>query len=500
MLGDQTATAAVFFAASVPVVLLVVGKLWTRLRSSHSPYPPGPKQHWLLGNVKDLPDPAESTIDVKLLEWSKQYGLYFSMAIPLLGKIVVISDPALFKRVTVTMNRPKSPSYKVFTSVVGKRSMLVLSGQDWTRHRKGFNPAFGTSFVRSMVPIMTDKLGRFLTCLDEDARDGATTVLLQRSLTFTSDVIAGVAFGEDWGGGRDVHPARFLLNEMAEILEGVLLKPLQRLLGLVGLGPMSQLRRYSKLLDNEMRAVLERRLSSGDGLSSENAKDICSLAIKTIRGERKRGELSEDDKQSIVDQLKTFYFAGHDTTSSLITWSVWLLSQHKEVLEKVRVELGEHCVWTNPDAPNPSYEDLQKLTYLEAMLKETLRLYPPAGIVSRWGDDLDETYEGYRIGGAVQMLAIYTMHHNPALWNDPEAFRPERFLDGSEEGLADKFAPFSRGPRDCIGRHFAMLEAKLALSALVSRYDFECINPHEGLVQRITYVPRQGGLVKFHRR
>jgi cytochrome P450 len=452
----------------------------------------------LLGNIKDLPDPGEGTIDDKLLEWSKQYGLYFTMAIPLMGKVVVISDPALFKRVTVTKNRPKSPSYKLFTSIVGERSMLLLSGEDWARHRKGFNPGFATSFVRNAVPIMTEKLGRLLASLDEDARDGATTVLLQRVQTFTSDVIVGVAFGEDWGGGKDVHPARLLLDEMTPLLEGVLLKPVRRLLGLVGLGPMAQIRRYSKLLDKELGAVLERRLASG--VSSDNDTDICSLAIKTIRSESNHRELTEDDKRSIVDQLKTFYFAGHDTTSSLITWSVWLLSQHKGVLEKIRIELRDRGVWTSPDAPGPTYKDLQMLTYLDAMLKETLRLFPPAGIVSRWGDDLDETYEGYRIGGAIQMLAIYTMHHNPALWNDPEAFRPERFLDGSEEGLADKFVPFSRGPRDCIGRHFAMLEAKLALSALVSRFEFECVNPHEGLVQRITYVPREGGLIRFRQR
>jgi cytochrome P450 len=516
--------ATLLVAAALPLALLVALQ-WHKSRSSSSssqslpPYPPGPKPHWLLGNLKDLPNPSQSTLDAKLLEWTEQYGLFFTMTIPLMGKVVVISDPALLKRVTVTKNRPKSPTYKVFESVVGSRSMLVLSGQQWAVHRRGFNPGFTTSFIRETVTVMVDKLRRFVKVLDEDVKAGVVTGLHAASQTFTSDVIVSLAFGEDWGG-TEAHPARVFITEMTCLLEGILLKPLQRILMKVGLGDMRHVKRSAILLDNEMRAILERRLAAksttpattstaaATNNSNTSAKDICSLAIKTLQGERPDGSLTEEDKASIVDQLKTFYFAGHDTTSILITWAIWLLSQHPEILQKVRDELREHQIWSDADgvdigmdtSSHPSYDDLQKCSYLEAVLKETLRLYPPAGIVSRWGDDPDETYNGYRIGGAVQMLAIYTMHRNPQLWICPNEFRPDRFLDGSEGSVADKFVPFSRGPRDCIGRHFAMLEAKLAVSCLANRYDLECVNPNESVAARITYVPRHGGLVKFRER
>ena len=432
-------------------------------------------------------------MDDKLLEWSKIYGLYYTIRVPGMGTIIVVSDPKLFKQVTISKNHPKSPSYQAFLPIVGSRSMLVLEGDEWTPKRKGFSPGFATAFLRNMIPIMTDKLRRFVDCIDEDIAKNAATNTLERTQTFTSDVIVSVAFGEDWGG-RDPHPARLWLNDLTVLLAGILLQPMKRLFGWE---MKRQIREYERLLDVEMRSILERRLAAGD--TADTSKDICSLAIKTIRNERNGQPLTEDDKVSITHQLKTFYFAGHETTASLLAWSVWLLSQDDRVLAAVRAELQEHQIWTNFDQP-PTYEALHKCTYLEAVLKETLRLYPPAGIVSRYGDDLDETYEGYQIGGCIHMLAIYTMHHNPALWKNPEAFRPERFLDGSETDLSEKWVPFSRGPRDCIGKHFAMLEAKLALAALCVRYDAECVNPNEKVASLVTYVPQDGAKIRFHRR
>lgn len=160
--------------------------------------------------------------------------------------------------------------------------------------------------------------------------------------------------------------------------------------------------------------------------------------------------------------------------------------------------MAEHGVWADLNVP-PTYEQLQECTYLEAALKETLRLYPPAS-VSRYTKDLNQTYNGYAIGGALLLMSTYVMHHHPSLWKEPEAFRPERFLDGSEEGLADKFIPFSRGPRDCIGKYFALLEGKIAVSAMVARYDFECIDPNETIKPQLTSLPRNGAKVRFSRR
>jgi cytochrome P450 len=315
------------------------------------------------------------------------------------------------------------------------------------------------------------------------------TNMLQRSQVFTSDVIVSIAFGEDWGG-RDDHPARVYLAEIATLMTGIFTDPGVLLFGF---NTKRRMRKCGNLLDQEMRKIVERHISAG---SSRDSKDICSIAIDQYT--QADGSLTEDDKLSICHQLKTFYLAGHETTSIAISWSIWLLSQHDDVLAKLRAELKQHRIWTDVKNP-PTYEQLLQCSYLEAVIKESLRLYPPA-TVSRYTPDLDQTFKGYSIGGAELVISPYVTHRHPSLWKEPDSFRPERFLDGSEESLGDKYLPFLRGPRDCIGKYFAYLELKLAVSSLIMRYDSKCVDPNETIVTYITNMPRNGAQVMFRPR
>jgi cytochrome P450 len=248
-----------------------------------------------------------------------------------------------------------------------------------------------------------------------------------------------------------------------------------------------------------MMRILERRIA--DHTPGEK-KDICSIAVEEMSKDGR--PLSYDDKVSITHQLKTFYFAGHDTTASTISWAIWLLSQKPDIIDKVRAELTEHGLWA--DGKPPTYEDLQKCIYLEAVIKETLRLYPPAASVVRSTDDILEEWNGYRLSGAILSLQIYAMGRHPLLWKEPSEFRPERFLDGSEEppnskyGINAKFTAFSKGPRDCIGKYFAFVQMKLAISSFVTRYDLECVDSSERLIVLITALPKNGAQVKFRHR
>jgi cytochrome P450 len=253
-------------------------------------------------------------------------------------------------------------------------------------------------------------------------------------------------------------------------------------------------------LDQEMRAILDRRLQQADVSTSAAAKDILSLAITLLSSKaNEHGILTEEDKSYVVDQLKTFYFAGHDTTATTIAWVVWELSQHPEILAKLRSELHRHDVWTNKSDDNtpPTYKQLQSCAYLEAVIKEALRLYPPASGLSRKCEDDNESHNGYRIGGAILIVNAYVMHRHPQLWKRPDEFLPDRFIDGSEEDINSKFLPFSKGKRDCIGKYFALLEAKLAVSALVMRYDIECVDPTDYMEQVLTNLPKRGAKVRF---
>lgn len=176
------------------------------------------------------------------------------------------------------------------------------------------------------------------------------------------------------------------------------------------------------------------------------------------------------------------------------------------MLSQLRSELGELRIWVSEEHPHydenapPSYDELQKCSYLEAVIHETLRLYPPSASVTRLEVDENFTWNGYTIGGGIVGVNIYAIHRHPDLWNEPNSFRPERFLDGSESDLADKFIPFSRGPRGCIGKYFALTEAKLAVSAICQRFDWDCVDPLETLAGVVLCHPSKGAKLVFRKR
>jgi cytochrome P450 len=181
-------------------------------------------------------------------------------------------------------------------------------------------------------------------------------------------------------------------------------------------------------------------------------------------------------------------------------WAIWVLSQHDDILLKVRTELVEQGVLTGATT-TPTYEQLQKCVYLEAVIKETLRLYPPAGM-ARYTSDISETYGGYTFGGAVIYISPYVMHRQESVWERACIFCPERWLGGDDDDsfFSSKFISFSRGPRDCLGKYFAMLEAKIAVSAIVQTYDMVCVDPNDCVTYKVTSCPRDGAKVQFSQR
>jgi cytochrome P450 len=481
----------------VIAVFLVKRGLQARKKASKLllPYPPSPPTRFFWGNALEIPDPRFGVhLDIKLLEWAKEYGTVFSFTVPIVGRLIVCADPDLVKHVAVTKNFPKSFTYQVYTPIFGKRSILVAEAADWFAKRRAFNPGFAPSFLRNMVSVIATKIDRFTTCIEEDIDADRPVHMLHRSQTFTSDVIVQVAYGEDWGGSKS-HPPRLWMTELTELTSDVTNNPFVKYFGLK---TAWRIRHLEKLLDKEFYRILDRRLveaTTPRSMSPNSAQeDICSIAINQMK--RPDGSLSDEDKESVMHQLKTFYFAGHDTTATLLSWAVWLLSQDEKALEKLRAELYEQNIWTNEETP--SYDLLQKCPYLEAVLKEALRLYPPAAS-ARFTSDVSETWGGYTIGGTVLYLSSYVMHRHPDLWDCPDDFVPERFIDASGS-LAKKWNPWSRGPRDCLGKYFAMLEAKMALSSLVLKYNLACVDPTEEICYKVTACPRDGALVKMSRR
>lgn len=249
-------------------------------------------------------------MDLKLLEWSREYGPIFTIQIPLLGRLVVVADPHAAKHILITKNYPKSWTYKTNAPILGERSIVTSEGDDWFSKRRAFNPGFSPNFLKDMVSVMTEKMQRFLNCIDKDISENKETNMLERAQTYTSDVIVGIAFGEDWGG-VEPHPAREWETELSELLSGPMSNPLVKLFGF---HIKRRINHVQALLDAEMFAIIDRRLEEHSSQQTKSKSDICSIAIDQMK--QPDGTLTEDDKITVMHQLKTFYFAGHDTTAT----------------------------------------------------------------------------------------------------------------------------------------------------------------------------------------
>lgn len=265
-----------------------------------------------------------------------------------------------------------------------------------------------------------------------------------------------------------------------------------------------------------MRRRLHQLLRVATVATETDQRDILSLTLSSVLTSKKKiggaaydvSLFTKEDMESMTSQLKTFYFAGHDTTAITIAWAFWLLVQHPHTLKRAREEilanLGKE--WVDDAVKGTklhatTYDMLQKCEYLNAVARETLRLYPPAA-TTRYALDSNATAGGYRLGNSIIHMNFYAMQRDGDIWEYPDDFIPERFLGeaGKERAKSFSFLPFSKGSRDCIGKYFALLETKIALAALVCRYDGDVVDRDEVYTSRVTSIPMGGCKVNLCRR
>jgi cytochrome P450 len=220
-------------------------------------------------------------------------------------------------------------------------------------------------------------------------------------------------------------------------------------------------RDLQKTLRNTIDGLIARRTATSDG-QVEDRGDLLSMLLLS-KDEEGNGLTPEE----VRDEVVTILLAGHETTSNALTWTFYLLGQHPEAAAKLFAEVDsvlQGCA--------PSMADLPKLPYTAQVIKESMRLYPPAWILNARHVTADTTLGGYQIErGTDLFISPYVMHHLARYYDAPAEFRPERFTREFEDALP-RFAymPFGGGPRICIGNSFAMMEAQLLLATISSQY------------------------------
>jgi cytochrome P450 len=367
----------------------------------------------------------------------------------------LISDPEDVERVLITDARHyrKDRFLRDLRRVVGN-GLLTSEGDFWRRQRRLAQPAFHRQRIRSygemMVASAEDTLGSWWPGQIRDLRE--------EMMALTLDVVGKTLFSSR---------TREIAAQVAHSTEVVMehfVDPLTLTLPFLADLPLPSSRRFHRAigeLDRLVRGIIaeHRRADAEQG-------DL--LAMLLAARDEDGSAMSEDQ---LRDEVITLFLAGHETTALSLSWTFWLLGQHPEVDGRLHEEL-RGALQERP----LTVDDLPRLPYAEAVILESMRLYPPAWSIGREAATRLEI-RGHEVQEGDQIfICMWAMHRDPRFFPEPERFRPERWLDGLQKRLP-RFAyfPFGGGPRLCIGNAFAMMESVLLLAAIARRFRLELL-------------------------
>ena len=356
--------------------------------------------------------------------------------------------------------------------------LLSLDGEDHRRQRALVQPAFGRRRVEAYTPGMLDPIQQ----LASDWSDVDVVEVHAAMQRLTLAIVARAIFDVDLQEQGAALGAAFGVL-LADRRRGLIATT--RLLVTGSLPDPPGLRQAQAALDGWMRQLLARRRAE-----ASDRGDIVS-ALLQAQGE---GPPLTDDQ--IRDHAMTLLAAGHETTSNALTVTLHLLSGHPTERARLQAELDAGLAGSPPSAA-----DLERLPFLDAVLREALRLYPPVWVVGRRARNADLVAGFHLPAGSFCLMSQWVMHRTPAFWPDPARFRPERWLPPARPPAPFTYFPFGAGPRTCIGMPFALLEARLALAVLLQRFTPEALPGQRlRLSPVVTLRPRGGVRVRLRAR
>jgi cytochrome P450 len=429
--------------------------------------PPGPPGHWLLGHTFAYErDPLGF-----MTRCAREYGDVVSLRFPGMPT-VMFNHPDQIEYVlrTAHQNFIKDKFTRRMKPLLGE-GLLTSEGAQWRRQRRLVQPSFHHAQIQQYGAVMVADADRML----RDWKPGETRNIHHEMMRLTLQIVARTLFDVDVAGeAKEV-------GELLEIVMDFFVNPLNLLPGRLWIPTplVLRFRRAAKRLDAIIRRMIEDRRPA-----AARSTDLISRLL-TARDEA--GAAMSD--QQIRDELITLFLAGHETTALTLTYCFWLLGQNPHAEGKLVEEL-QTVLGGRP----PTAADAPRLTYTEWVVKESMRLYPPAWGVARQAID-DCEVGGWFIPKGTQLALTQWIVHRDARWFDePEEFKPERWADDLQRRLPrGAYFPFGDGPRICIGQGFAMLEAVLLLATIAQRFRLRLVPDQRfELVPSITVRPRYG--------
>ncbi len=350
--------------------------------------------------------------------------------------------------------------------------LLISDGALWRQQRKLIQPAFHATRIAAYADTMVAYAERAIA----DWRAGQVRRIEQEMMSLTLDIVTKTLFGEELTPAEREDIGRAVDIGQAQV--GQEFKTLFRMPHWVP----TRAQRQRQWALNVVNRVIDRFIARYRQ-TREDRGDLLTMMLAAVD---EGGQMSDAQAR---DEAFTLIVAGHETTANTLTWTWYLLAQHPQAEATLHAEL-DAVLGGRP----PTLDDLPRLPFTEAVIKETLRLYPAAYVTAR------EPQEDVHIGpfpvpkGHTVIISPYVTQRDPRWFDAPEQFRPERWLNGLEKRLP-KFAylPFGGGPRVCIGNTFALMEARLILATLAQRFRLQLAPGHQPAVDPlVTLRPKYG--------
>ncbi|KAI9116591.1 hypothetical protein K1719_012758 [Acacia pycnantha] len=407
---------------------------------------------------------------------------------------ILITDPVLIKDVMNKIYDLPKPDVDPVLKLLAT-GLAHYNGDQWAKHRRIINPAFNVEKLKIMLPIFYESIND-MVCKWEKmlSSDGLCHIDVWPFLqNVTCDVISRTAFGSSYEEGKRIFE---LLKEQATLFMKLFFKLYIPGYWLLPTGDKNRMTRNDRDIRASLKDIInkkEKAMEAGEALKD----DLLGILLESNHKETDLHGNSKDDVMTIedvIEECKLFYFAGQETTSALLVWTMVLLCKYPEWQKSAREEVLQ--VFGNQQ---PDFGGLNHLKIVTMILYEVLRLYPPI-IVSHRAVPRDMKLGHLTIPKGVGVtLPIGLIHHDCELWgDDAKEFKPERFSGGVLKATKGQvsFFPFGWGPRICIGQNFAMLEAKMAISVILQRFWFELSPTYaHAPTQDITLKPQIAQLI-----
>ncbi|EDV24432.1 uncharacterized protein TRIADDRAFT_25960 [Trichoplax adhaerens] len=466
-------------SASQIVQLIIVGLVWYLYKSWIRPYRllkklglkvPFPKP--IFGNLLDCHPSIQHLGQLKNQEkYGRVYGsLFFSIP------TILIGEPDLLKSVCVKDFSNFSDRYPLVDGIEPfDKTLLELKGTDWKRVRNILLPTFSASKLKAIMPFIDRAGDRLVATILKADEEGQSIDLWRTCGKFTMEVILATAFGIEFESKEQekklTNAARALFDTSPGPLQFLLIfaPPLFRVLEPKLGGQFMNSTHY--LMKTCKQVIKERRRNMAEGIACR--RDILQQMLEA-------GDSDKLNDQEVVSQALIFLAAGYETTANTLAFATHSLATNPEIQQRVFDEISDKL----SENDSLDYDSVGDLPYLEMVIAETLRMYPPIFLANRSIKE-DMEIDGLQVSKEAMIgIPVYAIHHNPKIWPEPEQFRPERFTS-EEKSKRDPctYLPFGNGPRNCIGMRLAMLEVKLAIVKILQKVEL--------IVTKETDVPLQ---------